>query len=819
MVGVRPEVDRADRQLLERFVTRREEEAFAAILERHGPLVLGLCRRLLEHEQDAEDAFQATFLILARKAGSIRKREALAGWLYEVAYRVAVRMRTAAGRQRALERQTTDMPQTDPAAEAAWREVRPILDEELHRLPTKYRSCLVLCYLEGRSNREAARELGWPEGSMSRRLARARELLRARLSRRGVIVSVGVLGTMLPEKTTASVPAVLIAPTLQNALRFAAGQAAAAGAVSAAAGALAEAVLKAGGTAKAKAALVVFLTLTFVGASAGLLTRHFMVAEQSSEPAQAEQKLVKTGGDQARVDGQGDPLLLGAPARRGTTPFRPGDAEPPPAKDRPPEPLPEAIVKAWKDAGAEVGWMRPGSAGFFRSLGLFDLGEEKPGDLPGFLFSEWRQGVLAKLPDPARPFGLWLGGAQVTDAGLKELAGLAGLKNLQMLYLGNTEVTDAGLKELAGLKSLRTLDLLRTKVTDTGLKELAGLKSLETLDLMSTEVTDAGLKELAGLKSLQTLNLWETKVTDAGLRELAGLKSLQALDLGGTEVTGAGLKELAGLKTLKTLNLGDTKVTDAGLKQLAGLKSLQELHLGGTQVTDAGLKELAGLKSLQELDLGSTPVTDAGLKELAGLKSLQELNLGNTQVTDAGLKDLAGLKSLQTLHLTANKVTDAGLKELAGLKSLQTLGLGGTPVTDAGLKELAGLKSLKELSLNGAKVTGRGLKELPGLKSLQKLDLYNTQVTDAGLKELAGLKDLQDLNVGNSKVTDAGLKELAGLKSLHTLALGGLPVTDAGLKQLAGLKSLQTLVLDRTQVTDAGVKELQQALPECEILR
>jgi RNA polymerase sigma factor (sigma-70 family) len=795
MVGVRPEVDRADRQLLERFVTRREEEAFAAILERHGPLVLGLCRRLLEHEQDAEDAFQATFLILARKAGSIRKREALAGWLYEVAYRVAMRMRTAAGRQRALERQTTDMPQTDPAAEAAWREVRPILDEELHRLPTKYRSCLVLCYLEGRSNREAARELGWPEGSMSRRLARARELLRTRLSRRGVIVSVGVLGTMLPEKTTAAVPAVLIAPTLQNAVRFAAGQAAAAGAVSAAAGALAEAILKAGGTAKVKAALVVFMTLTLVGASAGLLARHLLVAERGSEPAQAEQNQVKTGGDQGRGDGQGDPLPPGAPARRGTAPFRPGGAEQQPAKDRPPEPLPEAIVKAWKDAGAEVGWMRPGSAGFFRSLGLFDLGEEKPGDLPGFLFSEWRQGVLAKLPDPARPFGLWLGGAQVTDAGLKELAGLAGLKNLQMLYLGNTEVTDAGLKELAGLKSLRTLDLLRTKVTDTGLKELAGLKSLETLDLMSTEVTDAGLKELAGLKSLQTLNLWETKVTDAGLRELAGLKSLQALDLGGTKVTDAGLKELAGLKTLKTLNLSDTKVTDAGLKQLVGLKSLQELHLGGTQVTDAGLKELAGLKSLQELDLG------------------------NTQVTDAGLKELGRLKSLQTLELTATPVTDAGLKELAGLKGLQTLGLGGTRVTDAGLKELAGLKSLKELSLNNVRVTGRGLKELAGLKSLQKLDLYNTQVTDAGLKELAGLKDLQDLNVGNSKVTDAGLKELAGLKSLHTLALGGLPMTDAGLKQLAGLKSLQTLVLDRTHVTDAGLKELQKALPECEILR
>jgi RNA polymerase sigma factor (sigma-70 family) len=324
MVGVRPVTDRADSQLLERFVTGREEEAFAALLERHGPLVLGLCRRLLEHEQDAEDAFQATFLILARKAGSIRKREALAGWLYEVAYRLALRMRAAAARQRALEKQTTAMPQADPVAEAAWRELRPILDEELHRLPTKYRSSLVLCYLEGRSNREAARELGWPEGSMSRRLARARELLRDRLSRRGVIVSVAVLSIILPAKTTAAVPAALIAPTLQNALRFAAGQATAAGAVSGAAGALAESVLQT--SAKAKAVLVVFLSINLVGA--GLLTATYpprppsLGAEQAGEPAQAEQKQVKTAGDQARVDRHGDPLPPGALARMGTTRFR-----------------------------------------------------------------------------------------------------------------------------------------------------------------------------------------------------------------------------------------------------------------------------------------------------------------------------------------------------------------------------------------------------------------------------------------------------------------------------------------------------------------
>ena len=385
----------------------------------------------------------------------------------------------------------------------------------------------------------------------------------------------------------------------------------------------------------------------------------------------------------------------------------------PPAKADAPQPLPENIVKAWEEAQAQVGWMRVHPAGFLE----FARAEEgKPGDLPAFLFHEWQDGRLAKLPAPASAFGLYLNATQVTDAELKELAGL---KSLQALNLGWTKVTDAGLKELAGLKSLQALDLVHTQVTDAGLKELAGLKSLQALNLYGTQVTDAGLKELAGLKSLQTLTLNLTQVRDAGLKELAGLKSLQALDLGWTRVTDAGLKELAGLKSLQALVLGGTEVTDAGLKELTGLKSLQTLDLGSTHVTDAGLKELAGLKTLQALLLYATQVTDAGLKELAGLKSLQTLDLVHTQVTDAGLKELAGLKSLQSLDLRGTQVTDAGLKELAGLKSLQTLNLNLTQVTDAGLKELAGLKSLQALTLDGTQVTDAGLKELAGLKSLQ----------------------------------------------------------------------------------------------------
>lgn len=187
----------SDEELLQRFLQSGDglaQEAFAALMRRHGPMVLGVCRHILGRHQDAEDAFQATFLVLARKAGSIRARNVLGRWLYEVAYRTAVRARVSAMRRQAHERQGAQMTVVATEDQGnAWEELRPVLHEELRRLPEKYRTPVVLCYLEGKTNEEAAKLLQWPVGTVKGRLSRARDMLRSRLDRRGVSLSLALL--------------------------------------------------------------------------------------------------------------------------------------------------------------------------------------------------------------------------------------------------------------------------------------------------------------------------------------------------------------------------------------------------------------------------------------------------------------------------------------------------------------------------------------------------------------------------------------------------------------------------------------------------
>jgi RNA polymerase sigma factor (sigma-70 family) len=247
-----------DQELLAHFVSHRDEAAFAALVRRHGSLVLGVCRRVLRNSHDAEDACQATFLILSRKASTIRNGASLSCWLHGVAFNVAGNLKKQAARRKERDGLPAEISQPDTTAEVTWHEVQRLLDEELLRLPERFRLPLMLCYLEGKTRDEAAETLGWSQGTLRGRLERAREMLRSRLERKGVGLSAALLGTLFSQNAgEAALPASVAESTVRTALSAA---------VSARVAALAGGVTKTMFLTKLKISLGIVLVLGILGA-------------------------------------------------------------------------------------------------------------------------------------------------------------------------------------------------------------------------------------------------------------------------------------------------------------------------------------------------------------------------------------------------------------------------------------------------------------------------------------------------------------------------------------------------------------------------
>jgi polysaccharide export outer membrane protein len=203
----------SDRQLLEQFVSKRDSAAFRSLVVRHGPTVLQMCRGVLHDAHEAEDAFQATFIVLVRKAQSIQDPESLGGWLRGVAYRTALRARCRAARRHAIERTRAEMVRSADAPDDISSDLRQVIRAELGRLPDSYRKAVTLCYLEGLTHQEAAQQLGWPVGTVKVRLVRGRRMLRERLDRRGVSLGVGLFLLLLDPTKARAVPLPLVEST------------------------------------------------------------------------------------------------------------------------------------------------------------------------------------------------------------------------------------------------------------------------------------------------------------------------------------------------------------------------------------------------------------------------------------------------------------------------------------------------------------------------------------------------------------------------------------------------------------------------------
>jgi RNA polymerase sigma factor (sigma-70 family) len=295
---------RADGDLLTAYLQTRDEAALAALVQRHAPMVWGVCRRILRRQHDAEDAFQAAFLVLVQKAAGISDRAAVASWLYGVARQTAVRVRANAMKTTRRERQG---PVADPPASESKgdNELRDLIDAEVVALPDKYRAVVVLCDLEERPRSEVAERLGVPEGTVAGRLARAREMLRKRFVRRGLALPGGVVGTLAVQSSvTASAPAAVVAGTVTAAGLAAAGHFVA-GAASPQAMAVAKAILKAMVLTKVKVAALVAVVGVVCGASGLAAYRGLGGGESpSAAPAAADDgKTSAAGKPGAQVNG------------------------------------------------------------------------------------------------------------------------------------------------------------------------------------------------------------------------------------------------------------------------------------------------------------------------------------------------------------------------------------------------------------------------------------------------------------------------------------------------------------------------------------
>lgn len=295
-----------DGQLLERFLNHKSREAFEELLQRHSQMVFGVCQRILMNHHDAEEAFQATFLVLAHKAKSCLGSHTLAGWLHEVAQRTALNsMRTRTKRQ-VREQQVKEMPERIAQKTGVWSELVPLLDQELSRLPEKYRVAIVLCDLEGHSQKDAARVLGCPEGTLSSRLTRAREMLRTRIVRHGAEVSTGVLVAAITQQAaSANVPAELLSSTVQSVQVLITTTAVITGTVSPQVTALTEGVLKTMFYAQVKSFAVVAMVILATGLGTGAVYQVALAqvkADAKSIAIKNEQVLQKLQGEWRVID-------------------------------------------------------------------------------------------------------------------------------------------------------------------------------------------------------------------------------------------------------------------------------------------------------------------------------------------------------------------------------------------------------------------------------------------------------------------------------------------------------------------------------------
>jgi RNA polymerase sigma factor (sigma-70 family) len=535
----------SDQELLERFTTHRDEAAFDMLLRRHGPMVLGTCRAFLPSEADAEDAFQATFLVLARKAMAIQRSASLASWLHGVAYRTARKAQAELARRQKHERRASHS-EVAPPEDWTWREVQQALHEELCGMSECYQAPLTLCYLQGMTQDEAAVHLGIARSTLKVRLERGRQLLRARLVRRGLGPAAILLASAWPVSGMAGLPSSAVVSTINAVLRVAAGEPIA-GLVSAQVAAWTERALRAMLLTKQKTVLTAMTLLALVGLGLGGL----------AYSTRAEER------------GEQEELLARAPVA----------------------PSAEQVAAAALQAvGGRIITDRtlPGAP----VVGVYLLSHQvTDGDLKYLkAFSHLKVLILPGITDTSikelrglKTLEHLRARSSTTEGPLRELGELTELRELELEGL-----EEGALEDLQGLTKLRVLKLTPWRATGSGWKALASLKKLRRLELSyvfrtpteESNVTQA-LKDLRELPHLEELRFREGCVDDEAMKQVARLPALRVLELKNNgRVTDKGLAELKALPNLRRLVLRNVRKTSAeGIADLK--KALPHLEVAG----------------------------------------------------------------------------------------------------------------------------------------------------------------------------------------------------------------------------------------------
>jgi RNA polymerase sigma-70 factor (ECF subfamily) len=661
-----------DRQLLEQFTRAADPAAFAELVARHGGMVMAVCRRVLGDVHDAEDAFQATWLVLARKVTSVHWSDSIAGWLHAVAQRVAAKARGQIARREGRQREYAAMA---PSIHSTQQDdLLEVLHAEIARLPEKYRAPLVLCYLEGKTNAEAAALLNCPSGSMSKRLKRARNLLRDGLTRQGRSITSAALPALF-ETAPAVVSESCKRAAIQAATLVATGKTAATGSATASVAALAEGVLREMSLEKLKLALSATLTLAFLTIGAGFFGfRAFAadkppgggkpgkVAARANPKPPAPIAAARTFQSSLAVtvyqivEGE-EPRILGCTGLPGDKPIHiPGGAR-----------WYVQPMGGFSIGGGALG-MGGGALGFGGgALGMGGGALGMGGGALGFGGGAlgMRGGALG-FGGGALGFGggfnLGMGGFNLGAGGLNAL-GVGGMGGINMgiggfnlgagglnLGMGGLNIGDARIRAGIPVVGLLRNDFAQGLTGEALTKLIAEMKkqAVPGLSVHFLKMGDSDLARLSDVPGLQTLLLSGTQISDEGLARLKDFRSLNFLALEDTGITHKGLAHLKNVKALRTLRLAGKKIDNKAMDALRECSKLTSLRLNRVAVDGYGLCVLRSLTSLHTLELCG-PFTDTDLKALKELPHLRTLRLHQTAITYDGLKALKDVKSLRSL--------------------------------------------------------------------------------------------------------------------------------------------------------------------------